>query len=126
MALPFDSAVIRAILLDIEGTTTPIDFVFKTLFPFAREHAEDFLQQHFQEPEIQHLVVQLRGANSGDVANGAPDWLDETEAKTIPSAANYVRWLIARDSKITPLKTLQGKIWEEGFRSGELKQNPLW
>src|SRR2546421_6021125 len=38
LALPFDSAEIRSILLDIEGTTTPIDFDFKTLFPFAREH----------------------------------------------------------------------------------------
>ena len=121
MALPFDPTEIRAILLDIEGTTTPIDFVYKTLFPFASSHVQDFLRQHGQEAETADLVEQLAVMSIEDRALGAPPWLDATEDELVASATSYVQWLIGRDSKITPLKSLQGKIWEEGFLRGELR-----
>lgn len=121
MPLPFDFAAIRAVLLDIEGTTTPIDFVFKTLFPFAAEHVEEFLREHLSDPEVGKLIAELRSTWSGAAASGAPVWMESTPEEKVASAAAYVRWLIARDSKMTPLKTLQGRIWEEGFRSGALK-----
>ena len=121
LALPFDSPEIRAILLDIEGTTTPIDFVYKTLFPFASSHVRDFMRQHMQEAETADLVGQLAVMNIEDRALGAPPWLDATEDEQVASATSYVQWLIGRDSKITPLKSLQGKIWEEGFLRGELQ-----
>jgi enolase-phosphatase E1 len=109
------------LLLDIEGTTTPIDFVFKTLFPFAAEHCEQFLRRHFHDPEVTAIVGELRATWSGAASAGAPVWIESTPDHKIASAVAYVRWLIARDSKITPLKTLQGKIWEEGFQRGELR-----
>jgi enolase-phosphatase E1 len=121
LKLPYHSAEIRVILLDIEGTTTPIDFVLKTLFPFSSDHAGDFLRRHFHQPEIAALVGALRIANITDAGNGAPILVDDDSEPAAESAESYVRWLIARDSKITPLKTLQGKIWEEGFERGELK-----
>jgi enolase-phosphatase E1 len=121
LASPFDFAAISAILLDVEGTTTPIDFVYKTLFPFASAHVEDFLRRHFQETETSNLIAQLQDASKSDCANGAPSWTESGSGQTIGNVAAYVRRLIARDSKITPLKTLQGKIWEEGFRGGDLK-----
>jgi len=119
--LLLNSSEVRALLLDIEGTTTPIDFVFKTLFPFAVSHVEDFLRQHHSEPEIKNLIAELRSTWSGAASSGAPVWLESTPEEKLASAAAYVRWLISRDSKITPLKTLQGKIWEQGFRSKDLK-----
>jgi enolase-phosphatase E1 len=112
---------IRGILLDIEGTTTPIDFVFKTLFPFAAARAEGFLRENFAAQEIQELLMALETAHAGDVALGAPRWPAGPPAQIVAAAGAYVRWLIARDSKITALKSLQGKIWEQGFLSGELK-----
>ena len=116
-----DASNVRAILLDIEGTTTPIDFVFKTLFPYAAEHAEEFLRRRCSEPEVKTLIADLRATWSGAASSGAPVWLESTPDEKLASAAAYVRWLIGRDSKITPLKTLQGKIWEEGFRAGALE-----
>lgn len=123
MPEPFvlNSSEVRALLLDIEGTTTPIDFVFKTLFPFAVSHVEDFLRQHHSEPEIKNLIGELRSTWSGAASSGAPIWIESTAEEKLASAAAYVRWLISRDSKITPLKTLQGKIWEQGFRRRDLK-----
>jgi enolase-phosphatase E1 len=118
LAQAFESSEIRAILLDIEGTTTPIDFVFKTLFPFASKHAEDFLRRHFREADIAALLDQLYRTRERDVAAA---WVRGTDEQNLAGAAAYIRWLIAQDSKITPLKELQGKIWEEGFRRGELK-----
>ena len=121
LLLPLGSSAIRAILLDIEGTTTPIDFVFKTLFPFAAEHVEEFLREHATDSEIKALIAEMRSTWSGAASAGAPVWIESTPEEKLASAAAYVRWLIARDSKITPLKTLQGKIWEQGFRRGALK-----
>jgi enolase-phosphatase E1 len=116
-----NSSEIRALLLDIEGTTTPIDFVFKTLFPYAAANVEQFLRQNHSDPEIKNLIAELRSNWSGAASSGAPVWIESSPDAKLASAASYVRWLIARDSKITPLKTLQGKIWEQGFRSGALK-----
>jgi enolase-phosphatase E1 len=115
------SPEIRALLLDIEGTTTPVDFVFKTLFPFAAARVEGFLREHSESPETQQIIADLRQTWSGAAAAGAPVWMETTPDERLSSAAAYVRWLIARDSKITPLKALQGKIWEAGFRQGLLK-----
>ena len=116
-----NSADIRALLLDIEGTTTPIDFVVKTLFPFASARAEGFLRRRSNDAEIKQLIAELRSTWSGAASSGAPVWIESTSEEKLSSVAAYIQWLIARDSKITPLKTLQGKIWEEGFRSGDLK-----
>jgi enolase-phosphatase E1 len=110
-------------LLDIEGTTTPIDFVYNTLFPFASKHIEEFLTVHIEENEIHSLVNELRQHHKRDAQSEAslPTWCEETSTNRVHSAASYVRWLIARDSKITSLKALQGKIWEPAYRSGHLR-----
>jgi enolase-phosphatase E1 len=121
LPVPLGAARIRGILLDVEGTTTPLDFVVKKLFPFASARAESFLRQHWAEKETQELLAALRTAHTGDVAQGAPAWPAHAKEEIAASAGAYVRWLIARDSKMTPLKSLQGKIWEQGFLSGELK-----
>ena len=107
----------RAILLDIEGTTTPIDFVHKTLFPFARERMLDFVRENFAA--IRNEIEALGVEHQQDVARGeAPPEFDE---KSIESIAAYLRFLIDSDRKSTPLKSIQGKIWQAGYESGELK-----
>lgn len=97
MSLP-----IEAIVTDIEGTTTPIAFVHDTLFPFAAAHLEDFLAREGADPAVAAIL--------GDVRALAPD--------VAPVVA--LRDWMARDAKITPLKTLQGLIWERGYASGAL------
>ena len=118
-----DESQIRVILLDIEGTTTPIDFVYKTLFPYASRKLESFLREHIQDPEIQSLIQDLRAQHEVDERNGLqpPGWLDDSEEARLRSSVTYGQWLIVRDSKCTPLKSLQGKIWQQGFTSGELR-----
>ena len=120
---PIDESQIRVILLDIEGTTTPVDFVYQTLFPYANRKLESFLREYSQDPEIQSLIQDLRTQHEVDGRNGLepPGWLDNPEEARLCSSVVYSQWLIARDSKCTPLKSLQGKIWQEGFMSGELR-----
>lgn len=117
----FNSVGTHAILLDIEGTTTPIDFVAEQLFPFASARVEDFLRRNSGQTEIAAVMEELREASQRDHGYSAGSWPAGNGEQVMKSAAAYVRWLIAKDSKITPLKTLQGKIWEEGYLSGELK-----
>jgi enolase-phosphatase E1 len=104
------------ILLDIEGTTTPIDFVYKTLFPFARARVRDYLSRNWNAPEVQAELAQLRAENSADLAKG----LNPPAIEQIESAAAYINWLMDRDRKSTPLKSIQGRIWQEGYQAGEL------
>ena len=104
---------IRAILLDIEGTTTPIEFVHQVLFPYARARVHDFLAQHAEDPAVRTDIALLRAEYTAESAQAhdIPSWNPEA----------YVYWLMDRDSKSTGLKSLQGRIWEAGYRSGELK-----
>lgn len=100
--------MIRAILLDIEGTTTPIAFVHEVLFSYARDHVKEFLASNANADDI----ARLREEHADDVSNGQQP----------PSLlAEYVEWLIARDRKSTGLKSLQGKIWRQGYLDGSLK-----
>jgi enolase-phosphatase E1 len=110
---------VRAILLDIEGTTTPIDFVFRVLFSYARSHTERFLEQHRSSPDVVGDLDCLRREHLEDTHQGLnPPALKNPHEPG--SFVAYVDWLIERDRKSTPLKSLQGKIWAEGYASGEL------
>jgi enolase-phosphatase E1 len=98
--------MIKAIVTDIEGTTSSISFVKDVLFPYAREHLPAFVATHADEPEVQH-------------------WLHETakEAGLVSASQRELiallqRW-IDEDRKATPLKALQGLIWADGYRGGE-------
>ncbi len=118
-----DESQVRIILLDIEGTTTPVEFVYQTLFPYASRKLDSFLRQHFQNPEIQATVQDLRIQHERDEreAHQPPTLVGNPGEASLPSIVAYGQWLIARDSKCTALKSLQGKIWQEGFASGELR-----
>jgi enolase-phosphatase E1 len=113
---------IRVVLLDIEGTTTPVDFVYKTLFPYASRKVEPFLREQYRDPEIQSLVAELRAQHERDTPAGLARqaWSEETDERRLVSTIEYVRWLMDRDSKCTPIKALQGKIWQQGYERGEL------
>jgi enolase-phosphatase E1 len=106
--------MIKAILLDIEGTTTPIDFVHETLFPYSKQRISQFVERHFSElqKEVSELVDESLHDESftGSVNGSDPR-----------SVSAYLEHLIDSDRKSTPLKALQGMIWKEGYESGELK-----
>lgn len=102
----------KAILLDIEGTTTPIAFVHDVLFSYARAHVSDYLAQHADEAAAD--VAQLEEEHKRDVSEG-------NEPPPLGTLVGYIEWLINLDRKSTGLKSLQGKIWREGYRSGTLK-----
>ena len=104
---------LRAILLDIEGTTTPIEFVHQVLFPYARRRLHDYLEQHVGDPGVRADVALLRAEYAAESSHSPdlPAWNPET----------YVYWLMDRDRKSTALKALQGRIWEQGYRAGELR-----
>ncbi len=113
---------IRIIILDIEGTTTNADFVYLTLFPYANRMLEIFLRQHYSEPEIKSLIQDLYRQHQLDDDQGLlPSiWINETEESDLNSVVKYCRWMMSNDRKFSALKTLQGKIWNEGYSTGEL------
>lgn len=103
---------VRAVLLDIEGTTTPLAFVQQVLFPYARARTHDFLYEHRDDPAVAADVALLRAEYAAEPPSpDLPPW--EPEA--------YVYFLMDRDRKSTGLKALQGRIWEAGYRTGELQ-----
>ena len=98
--------IIKAIITDIEGTTSSIDFVHQTLFPYARARLREYLKTHGAEAAVREQVEAVR-KETGRVLS-----LDE--------AATVLEQWMAEDKKITPLKILQGLIWREGYQGGEL------
>jgi enolase-phosphatase E1 len=109
------AAGIGVVLLDIEGTTTPIAFVHDVLFPYARARMRAFLNERASDSEIQQVLDDLRREQLREVEFSSPESADQT------SIVRYIYWLMDRDRKSGPLKALQGKIWELGYASGELK-----
>ena len=96
-----------AIVTDIEGTTSSLSFVKDVLFPYARAALPDFIARHAQEPAVRRLLDDARAVA------GTP--LDDAAL-----AAEMQRWIDA-DRKLTPLKALQGLIWETGYRRGDFR-----
>lgn len=119
--MPKSDAQTRAILLDIEGVTTPVDFVYQTLFPFARRHVKEFLDAHSTDEAVNADIARLREEHAAEAGDQPPAWRDDSLEAQLASAVAYVHWLMDRDRKSTGLKSLQGKIWEAGYRSGELR-----
>ena len=106
----------QAVLLDIEGTVTPISFVHEILFPYAREHVNSYLSQHLQQPEVQADIQKLREEQANDAEE-----LRQPPIDSIDTAVTYVNRLIDLDRKSPALKSLQGKIWKAGYEDGSLK-----
>jgi enolase-phosphatase E1 len=87
------------VVTDIEGTTTPIAFVHRVLFPFARDRMKDFLARHGETDAVRAVLDAVPGEEK---------------------LATLLAWMDA-DAKVTQLKTLQGMIWDEGYRAGVLR-----
>ena len=92
----------RVVLLDIEGTTLPVAFVHKVLFPYARAHLPALLAQQSDNPAVVQAL-----AETAELAPG------------VSAAEQLERWMDT-DAKVAPLKSLQGLCWEQGYRQGEL------
>jgi enolase-phosphatase E1 len=109
---------VGVILLDIEGTTTPMAFVYDVLFPYARARLRAYLTAHASEDDLRDVLATLRVEWQDDAktADKPPDW----PHADVPAAARYLEWLMDRDRKSPALKRIQGEIWQTGFRSGEL------
>ncbi|MBZ4419285.1 acireductone synthase [Myxococcus sp. RHSTA-1-4] len=99
---------IRAVLTDIEGTTSSISFVKDVLFPFAKRNLEVFIAAHRDSPQVRRCLDDAR-----ELA-GNPGLSDD-------ATVALLRQWIDEDRKATPLKTLQGLIWEQGYARGELQ-----
>ena len=97
---------IRAVLTDIEGTTSSLSFVKDELFPYARQALPQYIRQH--EARLQGLTADI-AAIVGKPGLGTQETID-----------TLLQWM-SEDRKVTPLKTLQGMIWKAGYESGELQ-----
>ena len=102
----------KGILLDVEGTTSSIAFVYDVLFAYAKKHIADFLEQHAAEPAVAEAADALAAETQCDGSLATP----EGRSRLVLAALR----LINRDVKSTPLKALQGMIWRAGFESGQL------
>ncbi len=104
---------IRSVLLDIEGTTSSVAFVYDVLFPYARRELADFLRRRWDEPDTARACERIaRDA-------GAPSPAEWTRERVVAEALR----LMDGDVKATGLKELQGLIWREGYDAGRLKSH---
>lgn len=97
----------KAILTDIEGTTSSLSFVKDVLFPYARERMAEFVRAHVAEPAVRRELEEVRRLSGKNLSD--PEGIEQ-----------LIRW-IDEDKKITPLKSLQGMIWEDGYKKGDFK-----
>ena len=118
--------IARCALLDIEGTVADVRFVYDVMFPFVRNNLEEFLQANWSNPSVQSSLS-LLAIDAGFGPDDIP-WKDHhgeadkrASAQQLAGISQAVFQLMDRDSKTTGLKSLQGLVWESGFRSGRLR-----
>ena len=123
MTVALGSLGVRGVVLDIEGTTTPISFVYDTLFPYARTHLRSFLESRSTSGLLAEVDRQLREEHAADVARGdsPPPLPADVSSGNAVDLEPYVLWLMDRDRKSPGLKLLQGLIWQRGFADGTLR-----
>ena len=120
--------VIKAIVLDIEGTTCPINFVSQTLFPFARRQLTQTICAPNRKASVSAAIQEAISEWKKDTDPTSQALLIQATSQNSPTEEEVVRYfehLIECDRKSTALKELQGIIWEQGYASGEL-QSPLY
>lgn len=100
-----------AVLLDIEGTTTAISFVFDVLFPYAAKAIPEFLRTQAARPDIAETIALIRKDALPAEAALAP----------VDGALAIVQRQMAGDVKATGLKQLQGLVWQHGYEQGLIK-----
>ncbi|XP_074589646.1 putative bifunctional methylthioribulose-1-phosphate dehydratase/enolase-phosphatase E1 1 [Curcuma longa] len=115
----------RCIVLDIEGTTTPIAFVTDFLFPYARDNVRKHLMSTYDSEETKSDINLLRAQVEDDLREGILGSVpvpsdDAGKEEVIDSLVANVEAMIKADRKITSLKELQGHIWRKGFENKEL------
>ena len=110
----------HGILLDIEGTTSSVSFVYDVMFPFVRRELKDYLAKQWGDPALTQAVETI-AADAGHPSFDA--WMKETggEIDAQVLVRQEVSRLMDNDVKATGLKTLQGLVWKSGFASGELQ-----
>lgn len=96
---------VKAILTDIEGTTSAISFVKEVLFPYARERMAEFVATHGDKPEVRELLEETCRMEGHAFDKG---W----------AVQKLIQW-IDEDRKTPPLKAIQGLIWEYGYKNGD-------
>ncbi len=101
----------RYILTDIEGTTTPINFVHQVLFPYAKSRIAEFLQSNIALPDAEQSIAETEQTmqNEGAAASSIQE-----------VSAQLIRW-IDEDRKHPALKRLQGLIWAQGYADGSIR-----
>lgn len=107
-----------ALLLDIEGTVSPVAFVYDVMFPFIRSHLSTFLEARWEEPDVRAAVA-LVGKDlevPQDISWPGGDSISDRQQVVIQAVNEFMD----RDAKVTGLKQLQGLIWKDGFDSGQL------
>lgn len=113
---------VRGILLDIEGTTSSISFVYDVMFPFVRRELDRYLMLHFQDTPLRGALDAIaRDAGHGSLEQWASAANANDEFAQHKLVRDEVLRLMDGDVKATGLKQLQGLIWQDGFDSGELQ-----
>ena len=113
------------ILLDVEGTVAPISFVYDVLFPYAADHLEEYVTNHWDQ--LEDVIVLFEQQAAQDLQDGLlevvsiPSAESGSQEERMASVIQSARWQMDTDRKTTGLKSLQGQIWKGGFESGKLK-----
>lgn len=114
----------RGILLDIEGTTSSVSFVYDVMFPYVRKHLTFEVLTNWMEPEYIeafHAIAKDAGHESLDTWLKKENLTRDNPLRAATVICQEVTRLMDADAKTTGLKQLQGLIWKSGFESGELK-----
>ncbi|HSX25813.1 MAG TPA: acireductone synthase [Chlamydiales bacterium] len=104
--IAFPMGSVKAMLTDIEGTTTSISFVHDVLFPYAKKNVGEYLYAHQMDEAVLQIVQEVK---------------EMAKVESLDQVIGTLLSWMEQDKKLTPLKTLQGLMWDEGYRRGDFQ-----
>ncbi|XP_060553052.1 enolase-phosphatase E1-like [Ruditapes philippinarum] len=117
---------VKALVLDIEGTITPISFVKDKLFPYVSENLESYLSTRYDEDECQADIEALRALATKDKGEGKdvveiPAKEEGNKDDVIKAVVSNVKAQMDADRKSTELKDLQGHVWRDAYKQKKIE-----
>ena len=111
----------KAVILDIEGTTTDSSFVSKTLFPLIRKNFEKFLDETYEDIDTKDMIRKLRQLQSSGTIRGMPTIVVGSKQQVIDSVSRNVKWQMKEHNMTTEIKQLELLCWLWAYQNNLIK-----
>ncbi|XP_013397492.2 enolase-phosphatase E1 [Lingula anatina] len=117
---------VKVLLLDVEGTTSPISFMKNEVNQYVTENIQEYLTKNWESEELQNVITSLREQAQQDKEAGTEGVVevkaaDDPQEEVIASITENLKWQMSQEKATTAACQLQSQILREAFKMEKMK-----